>query len=110
MAATRKTREREGTEPAEVEEAEETTKDQRNENLNADVDDILDEIDGVLEEDAESFVRGYIQKGGQAVMHRGFQYGTLDSWKTNLGRALSAVQKFLSHAGADHILQAAAAS
>jgi ubiquitin-like protein Pup len=29
------------------------------------VDDLLDEIDGVLEENAEEFVRSYIQKGGQ---------------------------------------------
>lgn len=30
-----------------------------------DVDDLLDEIDGVLEKNAEEFVRGYVQKGGQ---------------------------------------------
>lgn len=30
-----------------------------------DVDDILDEIDSVLEENAEDFVRSYVQKGGQ---------------------------------------------
>ena len=30
-----------------------------------DVDAILDEIDDVLEENAEEFVRGYVQKGGQ---------------------------------------------
>jgi ubiquitin-like protein Pup len=30
-----------------------------------DVDGLLDEIDAVLEENAEAFVRGYIQKGGQ---------------------------------------------
>lgn len=29
------------------------------------VDDLLDEIDGVLENNAEEFVRGFIQKGGQ---------------------------------------------
>ncbi|GAA1879574.1 hypothetical protein GCM10009715_27710 [Paeniglutamicibacter psychrophenolicus] len=31
----------------------------------AGVDDLLDEIDGVLEQNAEEFVRGFIQKGGQ---------------------------------------------
>ena len=31
----------------------------------AGVDDLLDEIDGVLERNAEEFVRGFIQKGGQ---------------------------------------------
>ena len=30
-----------------------------------DIDAILDEIDEVLEENAEEFVRGYVQKGGQ---------------------------------------------
>ena len=29
------------------------------------VDELLDEIDGVLEENAEEFIRGYVQKGGQ---------------------------------------------
>lgn len=29
------------------------------------VDDLLDEIDDVLETNAESFVRGFVQKGGQ---------------------------------------------
>lgn len=29
------------------------------------VDDLLDEIDDVLESNAESFVRGFVQKGGQ---------------------------------------------
>jgi len=30
-----------------------------------DLDALLDEIEEVLEEDAEEFVRGYVQKGGQ---------------------------------------------
>jgi prokaryotic ubiquitin-like protein Pup len=30
-----------------------------------DIDSVLDEIDGVLEENAEEFVRAYIQKGGE---------------------------------------------
>ena len=38
---------------------------ERHEKLNEDVDAILDEIDEVLEENAEEFVRSYIQKGGQ---------------------------------------------
>ncbi|MFJ3959106.1 ubiquitin-like protein Pup [Arthrobacter sp. NPDC090010] len=29
------------------------------------VDDLLDEIDGVLEKNAEEFVKGFVQKGGQ---------------------------------------------
>ena len=31
----------------------------------AEVDDLLDEIDDVLESNAETFVRGFVQKGGQ---------------------------------------------
>jgi ubiquitin-like protein Pup len=38
---------------------------ERREQLNEDVDAILDEIDDVLEENAEDFVRAYVQKGGE---------------------------------------------
>jgi len=38
---------------------------ERREDLNADVDSILDEIDAVLEENAEEFVKSFVQKGGQ---------------------------------------------
>ena len=31
----------------------------------ADVDSLLDEIDGVLEQNAEEFVKGFVQKGGE---------------------------------------------
>ncbi|PZM88347.1 MAG: ubiquitin-like protein Pup, partial [Actinobacteria bacterium] len=37
----------------------------RHAELTEEVDDLLDEIDAVLEENAEEFVRGYVQKGGQ---------------------------------------------
>ncbi len=33
--------------------------------LKAELDELLDDIDEVLEENAEDFVRSYIQKGGQ---------------------------------------------
>lgn len=33
--------------------------------LKAEIDNLLDEIDEVLEENAETFVRDYIQKGGE---------------------------------------------
>lgn len=35
------------------------------EQMGEDVDTMLDEIDDVLEENAEDFVRAYVQKGGQ---------------------------------------------
>ena len=35
------------------------------EELKEELDDLLDEIDGVLETNAEDFVKSYVQKGGQ---------------------------------------------
>ncbi|HET9174259.1 MAG TPA: ubiquitin-like protein Pup [Candidatus Saccharimonadales bacterium] len=37
----------------------------RGDELKADLDGLLDEIDSVLEENAEEFVRSYVQKGGE---------------------------------------------
>ena len=39
--------------------------DVKDEELSQLTDDLLAEIDGVLEENAEEFVRGYVQQGGQ---------------------------------------------
>ena len=55
---------REG-EQVEPVDAEATDLQERHEKLSEDVDAILDEIDEVLEENAEEFVRQYVQKGGQ---------------------------------------------
>jgi ubiquitin-like protein Pup len=49
-------------EPAE-EEVPQTS--ERGERLKAEIDDLLDEIDDVLEDNAEEFVRNYVQKGGE---------------------------------------------
>ncbi|GAA1973494.1 ubiquitin-like protein Pup [Nocardioides panacihumi] len=49
----------------EVEKASDTDVAERKESLDADVDDILDEIDDVLETNAEDFVKSFIQKGGE---------------------------------------------
>lgn len=38
---------------------------ERAEKLKSDLDDLLDEIDEVLEENAEDFVKAYVQKGGE---------------------------------------------
>ena len=57
---TRRADETEQAEPGTTDEARE-----RHEKLSDDVDAILDEIDEVLEENAEEFVRSYVQKGGQ---------------------------------------------
>ena len=37
----------------------------KGEKLKADLDDLLNEIDEVLESNAEDFVKSYVQKGGQ---------------------------------------------
>jgi ubiquitin-like protein Pup len=38
---------------------------EKGEKIKAELDDLLDEIDEVLEEQAEDFVRSYVQKGGE---------------------------------------------
>ena len=48
----------------EVEEAAPATS-ERGETIKAELDVLLDEIDEVLEDNAEEFVRNYVQKGGQ---------------------------------------------
>jgi ubiquitin-like protein Pup len=48
-----------------VEDTVETDVAQRKESLDGDVDAILDEIDEVLESNAEDFVKSFVQKGGQ---------------------------------------------
>jgi len=37
----------------------------KGEKLKEEMDDILDEIDSVLEENAEEFIKSYVQKGGE---------------------------------------------
>ena len=38
---------------------------EQGEKIKAELDDLLDEIDGVLESNAEEFVKSYVQKGGE---------------------------------------------
>jgi ubiquitin-like protein Pup len=59
----RGTRTREESE--EVEASVDTEVAERHKEMSEDVDAILDEIDDVLEENAEEFVRSYVQKGGE---------------------------------------------
>ena len=49
----------------EVVDEEVTAASERGEKLKEDIDDLLDEIDSVLEDNAEEFVRSYVQKGGE---------------------------------------------
>ena len=57
------TRSREQTE--EVEASVDAEVAERHKEMSEDIDAILDEIDEVLEENSEEFVRSYVQKGGQ---------------------------------------------
>ena len=52
-------------EETEIEQAAEADVAERKEQLDEDIDAILDEIDEVLESNAEDFVKSFIQKGGQ---------------------------------------------
>jgi len=68
MAEQEQKRKSSGARPAETEaEVVETTPatSERGEKIKAELDDLLDEIDEVLEDKAEEFVRNYVQKGGQ---------------------------------------------
>jgi prokaryotic ubiquitin-like protein Pup len=49
----------------EVAEEEAPPTSERGEKIKAELDDLMDEIDEVLEDNAEEFVRNYVQKGGQ---------------------------------------------
>jgi len=65
MAQEQKQPRRSGETEEETQVAPETDVAERKESLDAGVDDILDEIDEVLESNAEDFVKSFIQKGGQ---------------------------------------------
>jgi ubiquitin-like protein Pup len=53
------------TEKADVEVDDAPVASEKGDQLKAELDDLLDEIDEVLETNAEDFVRNFVQKGGQ---------------------------------------------
>ena len=59
----KKTQKRSGSGPED--DAGQVTSASKSEKLKEEMDDILDEIDSVLEENAEEFVKSYVQKGGE---------------------------------------------
>lgn len=62
----RESAERRTTKPSDTEEATDTRGEAAaSADLDSDVDSILDEIDSVLEVNAEDFVKSFVQKGGQ---------------------------------------------
>ncbi|HTG46718.1 MAG TPA: ubiquitin-like protein Pup [Actinomycetota bacterium] len=54
-----------GDDAGEAEDAGQVTSSSKASDLKEEMDDILDEIDSVLEENAEEFVKSYVQKGGE---------------------------------------------
>ncbi len=65
MAQEQKQPKRSTEDEAQVEELSEAEASERKEQLDEDIDAILDEIDEVLESNAEDFVKSFIQKGGE---------------------------------------------
>lgn len=66
MAGQEQVNKQEQTSTQETEQVEEVeAKDLQNEALSQETDDILDAIDEILEENAQEFVEGFVQKGGQ---------------------------------------------
>lgn len=63
MAENQQQRRRGGGGPGEPED--DAVQVQQQQSRDADLDSLLDEIDGVLETNAEEFVRSFVQKGGQ---------------------------------------------
>ena len=61
---THKSKQTTSRETEEIEEAEPAVT-ETGDKLKAELDDLLDEIDEVLETNAEDFVKSYVQKGGQ---------------------------------------------
>ena len=54
-----------GTDRSDVEVEQQAANTEAGDRLKAELDDLLDEIDEVLETNAEDFVRSFVQKGGQ---------------------------------------------
>jgi ubiquitin-like protein Pup len=65
MAQEQKQPRKSGESEEQVDETTESDVAERKEQLDEDIDAILDEIDDVLEVNAEDFVKSFIQKGGQ---------------------------------------------
>lgn len=63
--AERQQKKRPAPEREEAEVAEAPASSEQGEKIKEDIDDLLDEIDGVLETNAEDFVKSYVQKGGE---------------------------------------------
>jgi ubiquitin-like protein Pup len=61
----KRTQKRGGGGDAEQDDAGQVQSSEKAEKLKDDMDEILDEIDSVLEENAEEFIKSYVQKGGE---------------------------------------------
>ena len=70
--------------PKKEEEAAQASETTSTETKDEELDDLLDEIDEVLEVNAEDFVRGFVQKGGEAMIPVTLFTGDELSWATSL--------------------------
>jgi len=61
----KRTQKKDGGEDGGQDDAGQTTTSAKGEKLKEEMDGILDEIDNVLEENAEEFIKSYVQKGGE---------------------------------------------
>ena len=62
----RKAKQRSGSEqPEEPAPAASTKLTDKGEKIKKSIDEVIDEIDGILEENAEEFVKSYVQRGGE---------------------------------------------
>jgi ubiquitin-like protein Pup len=82
-----------------------------NAELDKDTDDMLNEIDEALGDiqDSEAWIRGFVQRGGQAIEHRrNARTGSLGIWNT-LSNALNAARRSLRPVSVARISPGAAA-
>jgi prokaryotic ubiquitin-like protein Pup len=61
----KRTQKKDGGKSSDPEAGGQTTAQAKGEKLKGEMDDLLDEIDEVLEENAEEFIKSYVQKGGE---------------------------------------------
>jgi prokaryotic ubiquitin-like protein Pup len=61
----KRTQKKDGGKGADPEAGGQTAAQAKGEKLKGEMDDLLDEIDEVLEENAEEFIKSYVQKGGE---------------------------------------------
>lgn len=70
--------------PKKEEEQPQASESTSTEEKDEELDDLLDEIDEVLESNAEDFVRGFVQKGGELVLPTAILFDSQSSFAVGL--------------------------